>query len=473
LGLALGAALHLVVARGAIAVGPEAALREAWAAYLRGSYVEAARALEGANGHPPAQRALGEIYAMLGRYVEAETVLRETLAAAERARGRDDPEAAADASRLGAVVQSQGRYAEAETLIGRACGALAVAHGVDHPDVADCLSRLAELAQLQGRNDEAERRYWQAYQVQVYLYGEHGSAVGRTLAGLGRVALAEGRRDDARRLFRRSLAVAERPARTNEWGRLDERDLRALHALEREQYAVRGQFRTRARESEHPDFARHFDHLAELHLALDRPAEAEAMLKRSIAIRERAFGAEHPELAYSLSRLGLAEKAQGDDGAALAAARRAAGVLARRIALAGAQPAYAYGERVRWRPAFLLLASLPQVPLEEAFAAIQNASLASAGSAPLSVPEVRRLLAPGEALLAAVTEGDEVTVAVVRAAGAAVHRARRADAARALERDLAGVRHVLLAADPPAPELAGGLPVTQLPSVNALARLPR
>lgn len=282
----LAIALLLPLAAGA-ASQSDALLREATAEYLRGNYFAAVKALE-ANPQPETRRTLAGLYVMVGRYREAEALYRQMP---------NEP------ARLAAVLQLQGRHAEAETLLRRACDATLRAHGVDHAESADCIARLGELAYLQGRFTEAERRYWQAYQIQVYLYGEHGSAVGRTLAGLARTASAQGERGHARALYSRALAIAERPARTNEWGRLDERELRQLHAGEREHFAVRGQIQSRTRESEHPEFARHFDHLAELYAALGRRSDAEAMLRRSIALREKAFGPGHPEAEKSLSAL--------------------------------------------------------------------------------------------------------------------------------------------------------------------------
>jgi len=282
----VGACLAAVTAS-ATAGDPEAALRESTAAYLRGNYTVAARVLEPVSAHPEARRVLASLYVMLGRYGDAEALYRRM---------------GNEATRLALVLQLQGRHAEAESLLSRSCEALIRKSGVDHPDVADCIARLGELARLQGRLEEAERRYWQAYQVQTYLYGEDGSAVGRTLAGLGRIAQARGESNRARELFGRALAIAQRPAR-KEWGRLDERDLRQLHAAEREHYAVRGYISTRTRDSEHPEFARHFDHLGELYAALGRTADAETAIKRSIAIREKAFGPDHPEVASSRNAL--------------------------------------------------------------------------------------------------------------------------------------------------------------------------
>jgi tetratricopeptide (TPR) repeat protein len=278
----------LVVAGGAIADTPKQALQEANSAYLRGNYAVAARALEPFASHAAPRRVLAGLYVALGRYVDAEAAYREI------------PEASTG---LATALQLQGRYAEAEQLLGKACEQRVREVGIDNPEVADCFAGLAELARLQGRLDEAQRRFWQAYQVQRYLYGEHGSPLGRTLAGLGRVASARGDASRAGEFFARALAIAERPARTNKWGRLDEREFLLLMRTERESSASDGLDAPLPRDSDHPDFARHLDHLAELYAALGRNADARAMLERSIAIREKAFGPGHPEVANSRNAL--------------------------------------------------------------------------------------------------------------------------------------------------------------------------
>jgi len=278
----------LVIAGGVAAGASDQALQEANAAYRRGHYAVAARALEPFASQAEPRRVLAGLYVALGRYAEAEAIYRGMPNAANA---------------LATVLQFQGRYAEAEKLLGEACELRTRAVGVDDAQVADFFAQLGELARLQGRLEEAERRLWQAYQVQRYLHGEHGSAVGRTLAALGRVASARGEPSRAGEFFARALAFAERPPRANEWGRLDERELSLLRTTERENPAADVFVLPVAREAEHPDSARHFDYLAELYAALGRKSDAQAMLKRSIAIREKAFGPQHPELEASRKAL--------------------------------------------------------------------------------------------------------------------------------------------------------------------------
>jgi class 3 adenylate cyclase/tetratricopeptide (TPR) repeat protein len=63
--------------------------------------------------------------------------------------------------------------------------------------------------------------------------------------------------------------------------------------------------RERALGREHPDLATSLDNLAQLYNATDRPAEAEPLYRRALAVRERALGPEHPRFAESLGCLGL------------------------------------------------------------------------------------------------------------------------------------------------------------------------
>jgi tetratricopeptide (TPR) repeat protein len=472
-----------------------AALRQSKTAYLRGQYREASVLLEAAAGPkalaggPMALQAdadtaqlllsdLADLYGLQGRYAQAEAALRRVIAAGLDAGGERHGNLAIRArnlSRLGALLRAQGRYPEAEAAFTRAMELLEPAYGVDHAYVATCLASLAELARLQRRFDEAERLYWRAYMIRSYLYGHESSPVGETLSGLAAVYAAQRRHVQARELVERALAIAEKPPRAAKgWDRLDERDLRQMNLPEREAVATRGKITVREAGPHHLEFARHYDSLGSLYRANGRHAEAELMHRRSIAIRERAFGAEHPEIAQSRSDIAAAQMDGGDARQALQEARIAAAVLARRI---GAWPAeraeYAEGERRRWRPSFLLLVSLlarESGPAGEAFAAIQHAQPSAGSEPPASEAEARGLLAPGEALLAAVSEGNDAYAVLITRDRAELRRIDGGlrNLAAVLRTELADVRRAFVVADAapgPAPQLV------RLPSVGALRAL--
>jgi tetratricopeptide (TPR) repeat protein len=55
---------------------------------------------------------------------------------------------------------------------------------------------------------------------------------------------------------------------------------------------------------DHPDVALSLNNLAELYRVQGRYPEAEPLYKRSLAIREKALGPDHPDVAQSLNNLG-------------------------------------------------------------------------------------------------------------------------------------------------------------------------
>lgn len=457
----------------------DSALREGTSAYLRGDYRDAAKIIESAVGPGGAGGAaaagalsqLATLYWMQGRYVEAEGAVRRGLALLEAPHGGGVADEARELAKLGTVLSAEGRYAEAEAVFLKAMRLLEPVFGVDHAYVGECLHNLGELSFLAGRYPEAERRYWRAYMIRSYLHGPESSHVGETLAGLAEVYRALGREAEARSFFARALAIAEKPPRADgRWGRLDERDLLSLHVPEREQVAYRGKIYTSDGAPQHPEYALRYDSLAELYRALGRYADAGVMYQRSIALRTRAFGPQHPEIVQTLERMAEMQAEQGDGAGALQALRPAVQMMAARIAShPGERPEYARGERARWRPAFLFeLALLTRGPREqqageEAFAALQYAGVAAGAERPLALAEARALIAPDEALVVYAADAPEGYLALVRKAGVEIRRVG-ADPGPQLARELAGMRRILLVAD----GALEGVRATRLPSVGAL-----
>lgn len=472
------------------AMSLEAALREGMTAYVRGEYRDAARILEAALGPKlvpssadvlqqyAAFSHLANLYWLQGRYADAEVVARRAAEALQSVRGREHPDLARELSRLGAVLRAQGRYREAESVFLDVLQRLEP-YGVDHAYVATCLASLAELSRLQGRYEEAERRYWRAYMIRSYLYGADSTPVGEALSGLALV-LSEQRRDaEARPLLARALAIAQKPPRSgNIWDRLDERDLREMNRPERETVATRGVISVRDAGPRHLEHADHFDNLGRLYRAHERFADAEAMQRRAIVIRERAFGAAHPQVVQSLAEIALVRKDRGDASGALEHLRAASAVAGRRIAAWPAERGeYAEGERRRWRPMYLLMLTLlptgsGTATFDEAFAALQYANVDAASEAPLASDEVRALLASDEALVSAARHDGALHLAVVRPAGVRFQRLENgaAMADEALSRTLDGVRRTFVVGDAALP-LAGNS--TRLASVGALRALKR
>ena len=287
-------------------------LRDGLAAFLRGEYEQAIVLLDKAVASPDAQagpertsalRVLATAQLLAGRYAKAEAAATELLAAGLLS-GQVEAATASDLLLLARIEKEQGRYERAEGAYREGMERLGRLYGVDHPEVSDALRSLGDIRFAQGRLVEAERLYWRAHMVGSYVAGGDSSLVGAALLGLGRVRLAQHRKDEARVLLLRALQIADKPPRAdNKWGRLDARDLRALHAEAPEHIAFRGRIYTRAAEPSHPDFAEFLEHRGAILRALDRLDEADASFKRALEIRRKAFGDDHPMAAYDRRQL--------------------------------------------------------------------------------------------------------------------------------------------------------------------------
>ena len=69
--------------------------------------------------------------------------------------------------------------------------------------------------------------------------------------------------------------------------------------------------REKALGPDHPDVAASLNNLATLYIDQGRYAEAEPLLKRALAIREKALGPDHPDVAQSLHNLAVLYQVQG------------------------------------------------------------------------------------------------------------------------------------------------------------------
>jgi len=304
--LLLCLALH-----GKAAFSTPATLNDGLAAFIRGQYEQAAQLLQSALASKDwpdaaerrsALRALATAQTLSGRYDAAETSVLELLRAG-RAPGQADAMLAGDLMLLGGIAKAQGRYDRAETAYQGAIDRLKARYGVDHPEVAEAFRNLADIRYAQRRDSDAELLYSRSYMVASYVGGAQSSLAGRALLGLGLVRQRLGKGDEARELLERALAIADRPPRADgKWGRIDARDLRAMHQ-EREFVAFRGRIYAREAEPSHPDFAEHLEHRGAILRALNRLEEADGAFRRALEIRRKNFGDRHPLAAYDLRQL--------------------------------------------------------------------------------------------------------------------------------------------------------------------------
>src|SRR5262249_39220387 len=91
--------------------------------------------------------------------------------------------------------------------------------------------------------------------------------------------------------------------------------------------------RERALGANHPDVGQTLNNLALVYRDQGKYEEAEALFKRALMIREQALGTGHPDVAWTLNNMAILYEARGESGSALAYSRKAtAAILAHRTA---------------------------------------------------------------------------------------------------------------------------------------------
>lgn len=291
-------------------------------------YREALHIAETALGpeHPDAIRPLDKLAGIYGRqrrYAEAESMYRRAVAVRERAYGRDHLRLVATLDSLADLYRKQGRYAQAEPLYIRSLAINTKAVGQDDPQLAANLNNLAMLYREQGHSAKAASFYERALSLwekarRDNLYPQPKlSVMVASLINLGTLYKTGGGSRQAEPLYQRALALAEK-----ELGKSHPGVVRSLTHLA-ELYDSDGRFtkadslyqralalvgKTPTPQQANGKEARHGRQRS--------IAELEGIFRRALALRERAFGRDRPEIAVPLGGLALIYHRQGKHAAA-------------------------------------------------------------------------------------------------------------------------------------------------------------
>ena len=186
--------------------------------------------------------------------------------------------------------------------------------GPEHPDVAISLNNLAELLQATNRLAEAEPLMRRALAIDEKSLGPEHPDVASDLNNLAALLQATNRLAEAEPLYaaraghRREEPRARPSQRRHQpqqpgasccrpptgWPR-PSRCMRRALAIDEKSFGP-----------EHPNVAISLNNLAQLLQATNRLAEAEPLMRRALAIDEKSLGPEHPDVATSLNNLARA-----------------------------------------------------------------------------------------------------------------------------------------------------------------------
>lgn len=192
-----------------------------------------------------AAMAAGQQAAARGDFGTAERSLSGAIVKAERF-GRDDPRVALSLSQLAQVYAVQGKYVEAEPLYGRALKIYQSARGEESLDVAATLNNLGVLHRMHGQYSEAEPYLKRALAIKEKLLGPMHQDVALSAKNLAMVYFVQGRYEQAESLFRRALAIREQEPDTLDLAKSLEDYAGVLRKLQRQADAERLEARAKA-----------------------------------------------------------------------------------------------------------------------------------------------------------------------------------------------------------------------------------
>jgi tetratricopeptide (TPR) repeat protein/predicted Ser/Thr protein kinase len=267
--------------------------------------------------HPEVAGALENMalsHSELGRPAEAERIQQRSLALIEKAVGPRHPDTALSLLNLGHSLDGLGRHDEAAAAFGRALEIFREALGPRHPMVARTLSSLGHSAGSQDRLREAEAYFREAGEIIEEVHGERHREHAWSLADRAHVTADLGREEEAVVLFTRAREILEASLGPDHdslaYMMMDEAS--ALVELERTDEAEplverAGEILGTKLEPGHPGLADWHAARAELLRGQKRLEAAREAGATALAVATAALGLEHPMVASLLLSLGEVE----------------------------------------------------------------------------------------------------------------------------------------------------------------------
>jgi tetratricopeptide (TPR) repeat protein len=251
-----------------------------------------------------------ESHLALCQYEQAERAARQAHEIVEHVRDALDLEtrgalAPRALSLWGTALRELGKYEEAAVPLLEAIREAERSFGPETPEVAGHLNNYGVLCKYWGRFEEGERYYLRALQLLETLYGKEALETATLYHNLGGLEHSRGDYEKGEPLARkayeiRKLALGEEHDATIAdavaWGGLLDGQKRYAESIPIYQHALA--------HYEHRFGPNHFEVAATLNnLGMAFAAQGQAMLERSLAIKLKLFGADHPEVLLTAENL--------------------------------------------------------------------------------------------------------------------------------------------------------------------------
>ncbi|RYP75129.1 hypothetical protein DL771_002590 [Monosporascus sp. 5C6A] len=213
---------------------------------------------------------IGQSYSILGKYKEAELILRPAVELREKVLGREHPDTLVSMNNFAEDLRNQGRYEKAEQIHRQTLELREQVLGREHPNTLASISNLALVLDSRGKHDEAEQMQRQTLELREQVLGrEHPD----TLASMNNLALvldSQGKYNEAEQMQRQTLEVKKK---------------------------VLGR--------EHPDTLASMNILALILSKQGKYDEAKQMYRQTLKLREKVLGRKHPDTLTSVDGIVL------------------------------------------------------------------------------------------------------------------------------------------------------------------------
>jgi tetratricopeptide (TPR) repeat protein len=264
---------------------------------------------------------MGRVYGSLGLYNEALTLQENALAIRRRLLGEQHLDVASSLLGVATILWYRGDYERAKSLYEQGLELRERLIGKDAPAVADGLHNLGNLLWSRGEYDQAQRRLERALAIRETLAPESAD-VATTLNSLGAIAYKQGNFADAGRLWERTLAIREK-ALSPDHPLIAQtlNNLAVVHTFTNDPAGARPLLERAVRIQEkvlgpkHADLASGLMNLGDVVAAAGDDRAAKTHYTRAVAIFEEASPG-NPELGRFLDRLAWVTLKQGDTTAA-------------------------------------------------------------------------------------------------------------------------------------------------------------
>jgi serine/threonine-protein kinase len=273
---------------------------------------------------------LGSIYQKLGKFDQADSLLRRALEQRKSLFGADSPEVAESLVALGLLRSDQAQLEQAEQLARQGLEMTKRHLPPNHPAVAKAMLALGKVEGQRGSYDEAIKVLGEAVRLQS-APGAATTDLANSLSALADAHYSAGHYDVCDPLYRRVLEMHRQLYGPRHPLVAD--DLASLGAVQQDlgYYAEAEQFHRQALDiaesyygKDHPKTAASLTALGQSFMYEKKYDEADTVLQRALAIQEHVYGPVHPSVAETLNELGNVASMRDQHDEAEARLRQAA-----------------------------------------------------------------------------------------------------------------------------------------------------